>query len=243
MSKAATAPYESPLLRQVTGPALRPGGLALTDRAMEFCNFAPGDLVLDLGCGLGASADHLAGEFGLRVLGLDVSAHMLAEAHGAHPSLPLVQASALAIPLADASIDGVFCECVLSLTGDPNRVLQECRRVLKPGCRLILSDIFLREPPTTGDGLPVSGCLGGAMGREELLSLVTKSGLKTVQWEDHSAYLRELTAQLVWAHGSAAAFWGTCLQGDDCRSAADMIALARPGYFLFLAQRKVDDLG
>jgi arsenite methyltransferase len=243
VSQAASAPYESPLLRQVTGPALRPGGLALTDRAVDLGGFAPDELVLDLGCGLGASADHLSKEYGLRVLGLDLSATMLIETHSAHPGLPLMQANVLAIPLVDASLDGVLCECVLSLTGEPQTMLWECRRVLKPGGRLILSDIFLREPPATGGGLPVSGCLGGAMGREELLSLVAESGLETLQWEDHSAYLRELTAQLVWTHGSAAAFWGTCLQGEDCGAMANMIARTRPGYFLIVARRKVDDLG
>lgn len=243
MSKAATSPYESPQLRQVTGPALRPGGLALTDRAIKLCRFAPGDLVLDLGCGLGASADRLAGEYGLRALGLDSSAHMLSEANSARPGLPLMQANALAIPLADASLDGVLCECVLSLTGKPSRVLQECRRVLNPGGRLILSDIYLRQPTAGGGRLPVSGCLGGALGSRELLALIADSSLEIMQWEDHSAYLRELTAQLVWTHGSAAAFWDTCLQGEDCRDVADMIAQARPGYFLLAARRKVDDLG
>lgn len=243
MSQAATAPYESPLLRQVTGPALRPGGMALTDRGMELGGFAPGDLVLDLGCGLGASADHLSKEYGLRVLGMDLSAAILAEAHGAHPGLPLMQASASAIPLAGAFLDGVLCECVLSLTGEPQTVLRECRRVLKPGGRLILSDIYLREPPATGCGLPVSGCLGGARGREELLILIEESGLEMLRWEDHSVYLRELTAQLVWTHGSAAAFWGTCLQGEDCRAMADMITRTRPGYFILEAHRKGDDLG
>jgi arsenite methyltransferase len=243
VSQAVTAPYESPLLRQVTGPVLRPGGLALTNRAVELCGFAPGDLVLDLGCGLGASADHLAGEYGLRALGLDLSAQMLAEAHSAHPGLPLMQASAPAIPLTDASLDGVFCECVLSLTGEPSRVLRECHRVLKPGGRLILSDIYLREPLAADDCLPVGGCLGGAMSRGELLAMAVESGLEILKWEDHSAYLRELTAQLVWTHGSAAAFWGTCLQGEDCGAMANMIARTRPGYFLIVARRKVDDLG
>lgn len=243
MNQAGVAPYKSPLIRQVTGPALRPGGLALTDRALAYCAFAPGDSLLDLGCGLGASAEHLAGEHDLRVMGLDISAQMLAEAHSAHPSLALMQASAQAIPLAGASLDGVLCECVLSLTDEPRAVLYECRRVLKQAGRLMLSDLYLREPPISGGRLPAEGCLGGALDRDALLSLAAEAGLEVLRWEDQSGYLRELTARLVWAHGSAAAFWGTCLQGEDCRTAADLIAKARPGYFLMVARRKVNDLG
>ena len=52
-------PYESPALREAIGPALRPGGLDLTERAARYCGLAAGDLVLDVGCGIGATAAFL----------------------------------------------------------------------------------------------------------------------------------------------------------------------------------------
>lgn len=238
MSQAATAPYESPLLRQVTGPALRPGGLALTQRALEQCRFAPGARVLDIGCGLGASAGHLAQAQGLRVLGLDLSAKMLSEARRSHGALPLIRARAEAIPLAADSLDGVFLECVLSLTPRPQAVLAECRRVLRPQGKLVLSDLYLRHPSEAVPGPPLPGCLGGARGQEAWRALVQDAGLELTAWEDHSPLLRQLAARLAWAHGSTAALWGACGGGEDCRSLAARAARVRPGYFLLLARRK-----
>ena len=242
MSGAVCAPYQSPLLRQVTGATLRPGGLALTDRALEMCGFKPGDQVLDLGCGLGASAAHLANERGLRVLGLDISAVMLAEAESSHQEFPFIQASAQAIPPTDSSLDGVFCECVLSLTEMPQTVLDECRRVLKPGGLLVVTDLYLRNPLSDGGNLSLTGCLGGALGRPEIEAMIIQSGMKLLLWEDHSRLLNRLAAQLVWEHGSMAAIWGACEEGQGCRAAATA-AQARPGYFLLTAQRKVESCG
>lgn len=240
MSRAA-ALYESPLLRQVAGPALRPGGLALTQKALAWCGFAPGDRVLDVGCGLGASAGHLAGERGLRALGMDISPSMLREAGRVQPGLPLIQAKAEALPLADACLAGVLCECVLSLTASPPAVLTECRRVLLPGGRLILSDIYLRDAPA-GDGrTSSSGCLGGALGQDVLRAMVADAGLELLVWEDHSHLLRELAARLVWAHGSAEALWGAC--GDSRGDGAERLFRGRPGYFLMIVQRKVEAVG
>lgn len=242
MSEAVCAPYQSPLLRQVTGPTLRPGGLALTDRALEMCGFKPGDQVLDLGCGLGASAAHLANNHGLRVLGLDLSGVMLAEAGSSHQGLPFIQASAQAIPLTNSSLDGVLCECVLSLTEAPQTTLDECRRVLKPGGVLAVTDLYLRNPLPGGGSLSLTGCLGGALGRPEIEAMLRQAGMKLLLWEDHSRLLNRLAAQLVWEHGSAAAVWGACEEGQGCRAAA-AVAQARPGYFLLAAQRKVESCG
>ena len=240
---AGTALYESPLLRQVTGPALRPGGLALTERAVDWCGFSPGDRVLDLGCGLGASAAYMAGDHRLKTLGLDISTEMLAEAALACQGLPLVRADIQAIPLTAVSMDGVVCECVLSLADRPQAVLQECRRVLKPGGSLILSDLYLRNPEQSAPNFAGCGCLGGARGREEMEAIISAAGLELLLWEDHSHYLRELAARLIWEHGSADAVWGAWHGAECCQLQAARIAKSRPGYFLMIAQRKAEAVG
>jgi arsenite methyltransferase len=242
VNRTAGAPYQSPLFRQVTGPTLRPGGLALTDRALGLCGFKPGDMVADLGCGPGSSAAHLASMHGMQVFAIDLSQEMLAEADAAHQGLTYIQANAQAIPLADACLDGVLCECVLSLTETPQMVLRECRRVLKPGGRLMLTDLYLRNPPAGGHSLSLNGCVKGASSKAEIETTINNAGMELVLWEDHSRLLSRLAAQLVWEHGSAAGLWGVCSDGDGCSTAA-MIRQAKPGYFLLAARRKVDGLG
>ncbi len=237
MSRVAVAPFESPLLRRVTGPALRPGGLELTQRAVAACGWSAGQRVLDLGCGPGASAGHLAQAHGLRAVGLDLSPDMLAEARSVHPALPLVRAEAGALPLADASLDGVLSECMLSLCPDPGAVLAECHRVLRPGGRLALSDLYLRQPPADGHDPSLPGCLGGAREQGRVQALVAQAGLELELWEDHSPLLARLAAQLAWSHGSALALWGECA-GEDCVDLAARVAALRPGYFLLIARKR-----
>ena len=50
--------HENGLLEEVTGGLVRPGGLALTDRAMGHCGFGAGARVADVGCGAGATVGH-----------------------------------------------------------------------------------------------------------------------------------------------------------------------------------------
>ncbi|MBU4278607.1 MAG: methyltransferase domain-containing protein [Proteobacteria bacterium] len=243
MSRESAAPYESPELRRVTGPALRPGGLALTERAVELCGFAPGERVLDIGCGLGTSVHHLAEAHGFNALGLDLSPMMLAQARQEHPGLVLLRGEASALPLASASLHGVFLECVLSLAASPSAALAECYRVLRPGGWLVLSDLYFRAPQLVAVDSPLPGCLGGARGREGWQDMVRAAGLELTIWEDHSDYLRQLAAQLAWSQGSATALWGDCGSGDSCRDMNEKIARVRPGYFLLLARKKAERHG
>jgi arsenite methyltransferase len=68
--------YELPGVQRVTGATIRPGGLALTRRAVALADLPAGARVLDVGCGAGATLDYLAG-LGLRATGIDPSAKLL----------------------------------------------------------------------------------------------------------------------------------------------------------------------
>ncbi len=94
-----------------------------------------GSLILDLGCGKGRFASHLI-DGGARVVGLDLSSAMLAKARG----LDRVKASARRLPFADATFDAVVAIEVLEHVGAIDRVIDEARRVLKPGGRLAIVD-------------------------------------------------------------------------------------------------------
>jgi demethylmenaquinone methyltransferase / 2-methoxy-6-polyprenyl-1,4-benzoquinol methylase len=93
---------------------------------------APGATVLDLGCGTGDLCDVVAGA-GYSPIGVDFSAGMLASAH---TRAPLARADALALPVPDASADGVVSGFALRNFVDLDRFFRECARVLRPGGRL-----------------------------------------------------------------------------------------------------------
>jgi arsenite methyltransferase len=201
-----TRPYESPALRRITGPTLRPGGLALTRRAVAFCRLSIGARVLDLGCGPGASVAWLR-EQGYAASGLDRSGRLLGEARQDHPDLPVVRADATRLPFSGGIFDLVLAECVLSLLPAPERMLAECRRVLRPGAHLVVTDLYIvDEQALAPPDRPACGFPGGARGRKEMHALAARSGFDGVIWEDHSGHLRRLAADLVWTFGSLAPF-------------------------------------
>lgn len=94
-----------------------------------------GQRVLDLGCGKGRFGRRLA-EAGAEVVGLDLSAAMLAQAQG----LERVRASARRLPLADGSFDAVIAVEVFEHLPALREVLAETRRVLRPGGVLAVID-------------------------------------------------------------------------------------------------------
>src|SRR5580692_7039981 len=78
--------------------------------------------ILDLGCGTGRYSSALAGHFGARVIGVEPSEKMLAEAaKKAGDAVRLLRGSGEAIPLGDASIDLVFISMVFHHFADPTR--------------------------------------------------------------------------------------------------------------------------
>lgn len=94
-----------------------------------------GQRVLDLGCGKGRFARALAA-LGAEVVGVDLSASMLAEASG----FDRARASARSLPFAESVFDVVVAVEVLEHVGAVEPVLREARRVLRPGGRLLVVD-------------------------------------------------------------------------------------------------------
>jgi len=232
--------YESPALQAVTGPALRPGGLELTRRALAFCDLPAGARVVDIGCGTGVTVHYLRRYRRLKAFGLDRSSGMLGQARQHNPGLPLMQGEATCLPFGDCRLSAVMCECVLSLMEDTDAALREFYRVLAPGGLLVLADVYARAPDHAGclTSLPVTCCLKGARSRDELVSRMHRSGFTLLFWEDHSEALKRLAAQLVFACGSLQALWGAT---DACASVNEdpsAVQRARPGYFLAVARKE-----
>jgi ubiquinone/menaquinone biosynthesis C-methylase UbiE len=223
MATALQKQYEAGPLRDMTGPAIRPGGTLLTGRAVRFCCFSPGDEILDVGCGAGATVEYLRGRHRLNAVGVDPSRRLLEEAWARNLDLPLGLGRAEAVPAVDATKDGIVCECVLSLLNDPALALAEFRRVLRPGGRLILSDLY--ERTAAGDNRKY-----GLLSRTRLEELLFANGFTLQLWEDHSRLLRELAAGLLMSHGTLEGFW-RCADNSGCRAGE------RPGYYLLVARK------
>ena len=90
--------------------------------------------ILDIGCGTGRYSTALAAHFNARVIAVDPSENMLAEARKkVTEAVRYERASAESLPLPDASIDMVFMSMVFHHFDDPGQAVRECRRVLRRG--------------------------------------------------------------------------------------------------------------
>ncbi len=212
------------------GAPLRPGGEELTRRALDCAGFRVGERVLDLGCGVGV-ATRMLHERGCRAHGLDLAAPRLALARRTVPELAMVAGDARRLPFADASFDGMLAECSLSLIGYTAAHLAECRRVLRPGARFAVTDLYARADAPLPS--PSSGCLAGMASRETVLAAFADAGFVVECWEDHSDRLKSFVAQLIFAGAGAEALWAC-----DGADGAAALRVRRPGYFLLVARRQ-----
>jgi arsenite methyltransferase len=233
--------YESEQLRTVTGLTIRPGGLKLTGQAIDFCHFPPEARLLDVGCGSGATVEYLMNHYQLAASGVDISSRLLGEGKARDDTLPFARACAEHLPFGSGSLDGILCECVLSLISEPGRALLEFNRVLGPDGKLILSDIYLRGPGTgdQGPGKEVGdGCLKGARSACSVEPMLKEAGFTILLWEDHTPLLKELAARLVLSHGSLDALLGGIKDARCAGMGLSTMAALRPGYYLLVARKE-----
>lgn len=223
--------YESEALRAVTGPFIRPGALTLTEKAMRYYAFAPGSVIVDVGCGSCGTVEYLRTVYGVRAYGIDPSEVLLAAGRKRAPFLPLVQGIAEILPFKDHSLEGVFCECVLSLVSDADQVLREFSRVLKPKGFLVITDMYVRTGVRfSSDALKERCCIAGARPRDEIERYLGGQGFSVLLWEDHTWALKELAAQLILTYGSLDDFWSS-----GCSGVVGPHGKVSLGYFLLIA--------
>jgi arsenite methyltransferase len=239
MREESVRVYEQIAIRQATGDIIRPGGLALTDRALALCRLPAGARVLDVGCGPGATAEHLIAQHRLNAFGLDASAVLTQSGRHRNPELPLLQAMGECLPVCDDSLDAILSECSLSLVTDIDQALAEFRRALKPGGYLVVSDVYARNPGGMAAlrRLPFESCVRGAMLRDEMVERLRAHGFEITEWQDHSDALKQFAAQLIWTHGSLTQFWCRATSSANSVDIQQVIAQSQPGYFLLVAQK------
>jgi SAM-dependent methyltransferase len=157
-----------------------------------------GDVVLDLGSGGGIDVLLSAKRVGPtgKVYGLDMTDEMLNLARqnqrkAGVTNVEFLKGQIEAIPLPEASVDVIISNCVINLSGDKRRVLAEAFRVLKPGGRFAVSDVVVRGeiPAIVKQSMELwVGCIAGALGEEEFVSLLTQAGFTDPSIEPTRVY-------------------------------------------------------
>ena len=158
----------------------------------------PGEIVLDLGSGGGIDVILSARRVGPagKAYGLDMTDEMLALAEDNKRKSGLTNVEFLRgeiehIPLPDNSVDVIISNCVINLSGDKDRVLQEAFRVLKPGGRFAVSDVVVRGevPAAIRKSMELwVGCIAGALSEVDYRSKLAKAGFTAIDVEVTRAY-------------------------------------------------------
>jgi SAM-dependent methyltransferase len=161
----------------------------------------PGETVLDLGSGGGIDVLLSARRVGPagKAYGLDMTDEMLAlaeenKAKSGLTNVEFLRGEIENIPLPDHSVDVIISNCVVNLSGDKDRVLQEAFRVLKPGGRLAISDVVTRGeiPPEIRRSVELwVGCIAGALREDEFRRKLLKAGFTDVEIEPTRIYQME----------------------------------------------------
>jgi SAM-dependent methyltransferase len=147
-----------------------------------------GEVVLDLGSGAGLDmfvASQKVGDSG-KVIGVDMTPAMIEKAKKNAKELGITNVDFRfgdieEMPVEDNFVDVVISNCVINLAPDKGKVFKEAYRVLKPGGRVMVSDIVLSKPlprEVSDQVVTYTGCIGGAILDEEYLQHMRDAGFK-----------------------------------------------------------------
>ncbi|MFH0732284.1 MAG: arsenite methyltransferase [Candidatus Omnitrophota bacterium] len=150
-----------------------------------------GDIVLDLGSGAGFDAflaSLRVGKTG-RVIGIDMTPEMVKKAcenakKGNYTNVEFRLGEIERLPVENNSIDVIISNCVINLSPDKESVFKEAFRVLRPGGRMMVSDLVLVNdlPDAIKESVEAYvGCLAGAIMKEEYISYIKKAGFQDVK--------------------------------------------------------------
>ena len=159
---------------------------------------AKGEVVLDLGSGGGFDCFLAADKVGRkgRVIGIDMTPEMIEKARenaekGGYKNVEFRLGEIENLPAADGSVDVVISNCVINLVPNKKRVFEEAFRVLRPGGRVIVSDLVLLKqlPDEIKNSVAAYvGCVAGAMIKDDYLKVIEKAGFKKVRLLKETRY-------------------------------------------------------
>jgi arsenite methyltransferase len=171
---------------------------------VALASLRPGETVLDLGSGAGIDCFLAARKVGSagRVIGIDMTPEMIEKARQnagkagtANVEFRLGEIEHL--PVSDNSVDAVISNCVINLSPDKPQVFRDTFRVLKPGGRLMVSDIVLAAPlpPALLESVAgYVGCISGASLKADYLAMISAAGFFDVAVVSEERFPIEATA-------------------------------------------------
>lgn len=141
-------------LQAYIGTTKHMGGFETTQTLIDLCHVGQGTHVLDVGCGVGATACYLAKTYGCRVVGVDLRPSMVALSEerawreGVEEQVQFRVADVQDLPFGEAQFDVVLCESVATFVADNPQVARELARVTRPDGYVGLNEeIWLQSPP------------------------------------------------------------------------------------------------
>ena len=165
---------------------------------VALASLAEGETVLDLGSGAGFDCFLAARRVGAngRVIGVDMTPSMLDRAReiardAGYGNVEFRLGEIEHLPVADASVDAIISNCVINLSPNKGQVFQEAFRVLKPGGRLMVSDIVLeRELPEAvrTSVTALVACVAGAVQKGEYLEAMRDAGFERIEVVSEKSY-------------------------------------------------------
>jgi len=186
------------------GDSFHPGGLKLTTRLGELLLLGPHSRVLDVACGQGVSALHIAEMFGCEVVGIDYSSQNVDQAkraarqRGIEARARFEQGDSERLAFRDDSFEAIICECAFCTFPEKTAAAHEFIRVLKPGGRVGLSDITRASelPPDLKTLMAWVSCIGDARTAADYARLLGDAGFRIDGIEDHDDALKEMVNQI-----------------------------------------------
>jgi arsenite methyltransferase len=191
--------------------------------AVSYADAKPGEVCVDLGSGRGRDVLRMAESVGSRghVYGIDASEGMLEKARSTAERLGVrnvtfLKAGLESLPLESCSVDLVISNCTINHAADKQAVWNEVFRILAPGGRFVVSDIYAtREVPAAyaADPAAVAECWAGAVTRQEYFRELAAAGFDRVEVREESEPYAKGEIQVV-----NMTIQGTRASGGCCRA-------------------------